>query len=91
MKLNEFRYHFYKVSHRRERRERRDYLKISFSAFSASSAVNDYVSFSIRSVAFQAGGWARMKLHPKFEWERFVTAIKIDRIPLFDVSRFGVI
>jgi hypothetical protein len=32
-----------------------------------------------------------MKLHPKFAWERFVTAIKIDRIPLFDVSRLGVI
>jgi hypothetical protein len=28
-----------------------------------------------------------MKLHSKFVWERFVTAIKIDRIPLFDVSR----
>ena len=26
-----------------------------------------------------------MKLHSKFVWERFVTAIKIDRIPLFDV------
>jgi hypothetical protein len=24
-------------------------------------------------------------------WERFSTAIKIDRIPLFDVSRHGVI
>jgi hypothetical protein len=24
-------------------------------------------------------------------WERFATAIKIDRIPLFDVSRHGVI
>jgi len=26
-----------------------------------------------------------MKLHSKFSWERFPTAIKIDRIPLFDV------
>jgi len=30
---------------------------------------------------------AYMKLHSKFVWERFPTAIKIDRIPLFDVSR----
>ena len=29
--------------------------------------------------------FTRMKLHSKFVWERFVTAIKIDRIPLFDV------
>ena len=28
-----------------------------------------------------------MKLHSKFVWERFETAIKIDRIPLFDVGR----
>ena len=26
-------------------------------------------------------------LHSKCVWERFATAIKIDRIPLFDVSR----
>jgi hypothetical protein len=26
-----------------------------------------------------------MKLHLKFMWERFATAIKIDRIPLFDL------
>jgi hypothetical protein len=26
-------------------------------------------------------------LHSKFRWERFVTAIKIDKIPLFDVGR----
>ena len=26
-----------------------------------------------------------MKLHTMFVWERFPTAIKIDRIPLFDV------
>jgi hypothetical protein len=32
-----------------------------------------------------------MKLHPKFEWERFVTAIKIDRIPLSDVRRWTFI
>jgi hypothetical protein len=30
-----------------------------------------------------------MKLHFKFVWERFATAIKIDRIPLFDASRHG--
>jgi hypothetical protein len=29
-----------------------------------------------------------MKLHSKFVWERFATAIKIDRIPLFDVHLF---
>ena len=34
-------------SRRRERGVRRDYLKFSFSAFSAFSAVNCYVSFSI--------------------------------------------
>jgi len=28
-----------------------------------------------------------MKLHSKYVWERFATAIKIDRIPLFDVRR----
>jgi len=28
-----------------------------------------------------------MKLPIKFVWERFPTAIKIDTIPLFDVSR----
>jgi len=27
----------------------------------------------------------------KMLWERLATAIKIDRIPLFDVSRHGVI
>jgi len=32
-----------------------------------------------------AGGGTRVKLHSKFVWERFPTAIKIDRIPLFDV------
>jgi hypothetical protein len=32
-------------------------------------------------------GTAYMKVHFKFVWERFATAIKIDRIPLFDVSR----
>ncbi|MEJ2163930.1 MAG: hypothetical protein P8X90_00275 [Desulfobacterales bacterium] len=29
--------------------------------------------------------------HSKFVWERFATAIKIDGIPLFDVSGHGVI
>ena len=29
-------------------------------------------------------GQPREKLHSKFLWERFATAIKIDRIPLFD-------
>jgi hypothetical protein len=28
-----------------------------------------------------------MKLQSKFVWKRFAAAIKIDRIPLFDVSR----
>jgi len=28
-----------------------------------------------------------MELHSMFVWERFATAIKIDRIPLFDVRR----
>jgi hypothetical protein len=28
---------------------------------------------------------ALMKLHLKFMWERFATAIKIDRIPFFDL------
>jgi len=32
-----------------------------------------------------------MKLAFKFVWERFPTAIKIDRNPLLDVSRHGVI
>jgi hypothetical protein len=31
------------------------------------------------------------EIQSKFVWERFATAIKIDRIPLFDVSRLGVI
>jgi hypothetical protein len=54
-----------------------------------------YSLFEIRYSLFQsflidqtgcplAGGRAPMKLHSKFEWERFVTAIKIDRIPLFN-------
>jgi len=34
-----------------------------------------------------AGGRALMKLHFKFMWERFATAIKIDRIPLFDHAK----
>ncbi len=34
---------------------------------------------------FLAGGGACMKLHSKFVWERFATAIKVDRIPLFDI------
>ena len=45
---------------------------------------------------FQVSAVAVGKAHPtKFVWERFATAIKIDRIPLFDVSRhrhgYGVI
>ena len=32
---------------------------------------------------------ARVKLHSKFVWERFVTAIKIDRIPYFDAFRLA--
>jgi hypothetical protein len=35
--------------------------------------------------------WFRSDPNPKFEWERFVTAIKIDRIPLFDVRRWTFI
>ncbi len=55
------------VSHRRARGDRRDYLKFSFSAFShrgvgtrpygpeaANSAVNYYVSCSIRPAVFSA-------------------------------------
>ncbi len=38
------------------RGDRRDYLKFSFSAFSANSAVNFYVSCSIRPAVFLAGG-----------------------------------
>jgi len=41
-----------------ESAERAETILIFFSAFSASSAVNDYFSFSIRSVAFQTGGCA---------------------------------
>jgi hypothetical protein len=55
MKLHEIRCHFQEVSHRRDRR---DYLKFSFSAFSANSAVNYYVSCSIRPAVFLASGWA---------------------------------
>ncbi len=43
------------------------------------------VSSSIRLAVFWARGDAREKLHSKFVWERFATAIKIDRIPLLDV------
>ncbi|MCJ7542917.1 MAG: hypothetical protein MUO88_24990, partial [Desulfobacterales bacterium] len=35
MKLHNTRCHFQEISHRREREVRRDYLKFSFSAFSA--------------------------------------------------------
>jgi len=42
--------------YRRERKARRDYLKFSFSAFSARSAVNRYVSFLIRLDARGQGG-----------------------------------
>ena len=58
MKLHKIRYHYIRVTHRR------DYLKIilyavrPFSALSASSAVNYCVSFSIRTAVFLAGGWA---------------------------------
>jgi hypothetical protein len=39
----------------------------------------------IRLAVFCPAAPARVKLHSKFVWERFATAIKIDRIPLFDV------
>jgi len=58
MKLHEIRCYFQEVSHRRARGDRRDYLKFSFSAFSANSAVNYYVSCSIRPAVFWAGGGA---------------------------------
>jgi len=58
MKLHEIRSHFQEVSHRRARGDRRDYLKFSFSAFSANSAVNYYVSGSFRPAVFLASGWA---------------------------------
>jgi hypothetical protein len=58
MKLHNNRCHFQEISHRRERGVRREYLKFSFSAFSAFSAVKCYVSFSIRPAVFLAGGWA---------------------------------
>ena len=48
---------FQEVSHRRDRWVRRDYLIF----FSAISAVNSYVSFLIRLVAFQTRGCARIK------------------------------
>jgi hypothetical protein len=43
------------------------------------------ISFSINLVVFRASGPARVKLHSKYVLERFATAIKIERIPLFDV------
>ena len=55
MKLHNIRCHFQEISHSGERGDRRDYLKFSFSAF---SAVNCYVSFSIKLAAFQASGGA---------------------------------
>jgi hypothetical protein len=64
MKLREIRCHFQEVSHRRTRRSQRLFKILLFnchrtpSAFSAHSAVNYYVSFSIRLAAFQAGGSA---------------------------------
>ena len=67
IKLHEIQCHFQEVSHRRARGDRRDYLNFFFSAFShrgvghrpygpeaANSAVNYYVSRSIRLAAFQA-------------------------------------
>jgi hypothetical protein len=38
-----------------------------------------------------ASGRGYLKLHSVFVWERFATAIKIDSILIFDVSRHGVI
>ena len=50
-----------KEINRRERKGRRDYFRLSFeffSAFSANSAVNYYVSLSIRIADFQANAGA---------------------------------
>jgi hypothetical protein len=58
MKLHGIKCHFQKVSYRRARGDRRDYLQFSFSAVSANSAVNYYVSGSIRPAVFLASGWA---------------------------------
>ena len=42
----------------------------------------------VSGVRFQVSAVVMGKAHPtEFVWERFPTAIKIDRIPLFDVSR----
>ncbi len=47
-----------------------------------------FISFSFdQTEGFLAGGGVYMK-HSKFVWERFATAIKIDRVPLFDVHLF---
>ena len=45
----------------------------------------DQSFFSDQPGCVLAGGRARMKLHSKFVWERFIIAINIDRIPLIDV------
>jgi len=42
-----------------------------------------YFLFFDQTGRFLARGGARVK-HSKFVWERFATAIKIDRIPLFN-------
>jgi len=45
----------------------------------------------VSGVRFQVSAVSVGEAHPtKFVWERFSTAIKIDRIPLFDISRLGV-
>jgi hypothetical protein len=54
MKLHEIRCHFQEISHRRDRGDRRVYLIFFFSAISAFSAVNCYVSSLIILVASAA-------------------------------------
>ena len=59
---------FQEISHRRDRRVRREYL-IFFSAFSAISAVNFYVSFLIR---LDARGQRRRLYETTPEWHVFL-------------------
>jgi len=64
MKLHKIRCHFQEVSHRRERgdrRDRRDYLFFfnCLRTSSAHSAVNYYVSFSIKLTVLLPGGRAQ--------------------------------
>jgi len=62
--------HFKEISHRRERRARRDYLKLSFSAISARSAVNRYASFTTRQDARGQAALVKkpLKMNSHFEF-----------------------